>query len=334
MRFRLLLLTLLLGPSTLPAQHNCDLAVTYGGVGNPPRHTGCVPQDPAHFIADPRLPDSLTAEDFDPSYFSYNGVAVLLLIDTAGVPARIEIPSYRHLAPRALKELSDLALAWRFRPARRNGRSVMVDDSVVLVPAIPSIHHPPRPCLDCDGRRPTTRWSLHPPAHGDPNCAIADSILTTGRIDFANDWIPAFIPNCPEAGASVARFYSAHPFPTRGRALIDLLTGVRRPEVVRALMQRAREGELRAMRLLALEASNGYERIRDSVPQRWDAEHSRPANNCGAIHFYLPVAERRDPPLGPRTRIRIRAFADSIVAQGDAPPALRAGAWCLAAQLR
>ncbi|HYR30952.1 MAG TPA: TonB family protein [Gemmatimonadales bacterium] len=65
----------------------------------------------------------------------------------------------------------------------------------------------------------------------------------------------------------------------------------------------------------------------------WDGGRGRPAGGCGAYRVYVSPPLVAGPPLAPGVPSEVRAFADSLAADTTAPAAVRAAAYCLAANL-
>ena len=62
----------------------------------------------------------------------------------------------------------------------------------------------------------------------------------------------------------------------------------------------------------------------------WDAARGRPDGGCGPYRVYVSPPAAAGPPLAPDLPAQVRAFADSLAADGAAPAAVRAAAYCLA----
>jgi TonB family protein len=65
----------------------------------------------------------------------------------------------------------------------------------------------------------------------------------------------------------------------------------------------------------------------------WDGGRSRPGGGCGAYRVYVSPPAQAGPPFAPGLATELRAFADSLTADGATPAPVRAAAYCLARSL-
>lgn len=335
---RLLVAAALFVPAVASAQRTCSLLSWKEQASGVVGYANCATDLSARLITPIRIP-AVLQHGWDAGSETYTGVQALIIVDTNGVPGGILLPRGARMRADRREALTAMIRSWRFRPARREERPVAVFDSVIIYPTNPVAHRPPVPCLDCDPRRSTTRWRVRTARPDKVLCDTALAIIASGAIAADNDWVYPIAPRCPGAGAALASFVRKTRIPRPGagefrRYPHGLFATIRSPQVASELMQKARQGDPHVFRLLAYQAGDGFSRVNDTLPGRWDTLHDRPTYSCGPIKIALPSADIPFHGVDPRLTGRIRALAESIASTPTASPEIRTPAWCLAAQLR